>query len=538
MHMPKEKNKCNVISVIITILLFLFFAFVFYVNFTCNPYYYDSDVYCDIEYAKASWEAKSLFPNNWVFGNQLYVAATPNLAALIYGITKNAVIAMGIASCIMTIITVLAYNYMTKPVFTYNVRMTGFLVMVIPIIQYWRRDHCFFTMASYYSCYIITALIVYGLYIRIRSKAFKKKDIVILICAVAMSIAMGMQSIRQTTIMVMPLVACEILLIIIYSIKDKKFAISMSTAFTFAVLISNLAGLFAVKFIDINQSVALNSVALNFDLAVIKVKIYNELFFKIFTIISIQGLNQYLNYLIVLIVFSVVSAGLLLNAFKLKKRKDISAAICTITLIVLLAFGVICVFFIGILTEFDTAPRYYFMIYPLIAVSFGAIISCLNRAKTQCFIIALIFISSSIVGISYKTYKEIKIGVDESSTSNRMAEYMISNGYKYLYSEYYRDQEGKNSESVAVSSKGEIQAIYFTCDDKIFSPLIRISTVDGYKKADNSKSLYQLRKTDLDLGIETAEALGATLEPVAEFDDIVLCKASDNLLVLEEEKNK
>ena len=148
------------------------------------------------------------------------------------------------------------------------------------------------------------------------------------------------------------------------------------------------------------------------------------------------------------------------------------------------------------------------------------------------------FILSSIVGISYKTYKEIKIGVDESSISNRMAEYMISNGYEYLYSEYYRDQEGKNSESVAVSSKGEIQAIYFTCDNKIFSPLIRISTVDGYKKADNSKSLYQLRKTDLDLGIETAEALGATLEPVAEFDDIVLCKASDNLLVLEEEKNK
>ena len=107
----KEKSENEkLFSIILTLLLFAFLGLVFYVNLSCNPDYYDGDIYNDINYAKEAWKAKSLFPKDWIFGNQTYVVATPVLAVLFYGITGNGFTAMAIASCIMTVFVILTYD--------------------------------------------------------------------------------------------------------------------------------------------------------------------------------------------------------------------------------------------------------------------------------------------------------------------------------------------------------------------------------------------------------------------------------------------
>lgn len=127
----KEKKKSDItLSVILTILLLAFLGLVFYVNLSCNPEYYDGDIYNDINYAKEAWKAKSIFPKDWIFGNQTYVVATPVLAALFYGIIGNGFTAMAIASCIMTVLIVLTYDWMTRTLFSYNERMAGFLFLI------------------------------------------------------------------------------------------------------------------------------------------------------------------------------------------------------------------------------------------------------------------------------------------------------------------------------------------------------------------------------------------------------------------------
>ena len=126
----KRNKKEKMFSIVLTVLIAAFFGLVFYVNLSCNPEYYDGDIYNDINFAKEAWKAKSLFPANWVFGNQTYVVATPVLAALIYGIIGNAVTAMAIASCIMTVLTVLTYEWMTRTLFSYNERTAGFLFLI------------------------------------------------------------------------------------------------------------------------------------------------------------------------------------------------------------------------------------------------------------------------------------------------------------------------------------------------------------------------------------------------------------------------
>ena len=95
MVQPIERIKREkIFSVVLTVLLLGFVGMVFYINFSINPEYYDGDIYNDINYAKEAWKAKSLFPKDWIFGNQTYVVATPVLAALFYGITGNGFTAM------------------------------------------------------------------------------------------------------------------------------------------------------------------------------------------------------------------------------------------------------------------------------------------------------------------------------------------------------------------------------------------------------------------------------------------------------------
>ena len=225
----KEKKKSDItLSVVLTILLLAFLGLVFFVNLSCNPEYYDGDIYADISYAKEAWKAKSLFPKDWLFGNQLYIVATPVLAAVFYGITHNGTLAMGIASCVMSVLIVLTYDWMMKTVFNYNERTSGFLAMVGVILlkahiaSGARGAQILFTMASYYSCYMITAFIVYGCYIRIRYKKFNAKHIPMAVIGALLSFATGMQSLRQTVIMTLPLIVCEILMTIIVLIRDKK----------------------------------------------------------------------------------------------------------------------------------------------------------------------------------------------------------------------------------------------------------------------------------------------------------------------------
>ena len=261
MVQPIERIKREkIFSVVLTLLLFAFLGLVFYVNLSCNPEYYDGDIYNDINYAKEAWKAKSLFPKDWIFGNQTYVVATPVLAVLFYGITGNGFTAMAIASCIMTVFVILTYDWMTRTLFSYNERTAGFLFMIgflllkAHVATSQQGIQAFFTMASYYACYLINAFIVYGCYLRIRQGKFTGKHIVLAVIGVALSFGTGMQSLRQTAVMALPLVACEILMIIIYSIRDKKFAISSSTLFSAIVFVSNIAGLIAMKFIEINQN--------------------------------------------------------------------------------------------------------------------------------------------------------------------------------------------------------------------------------------------------------------------------------------------
>lgn len=538
MVQPIERIKREkIFSVVLTVLLLGFVGMVFYINFSINPEYYDGDIYNDINYAKEAWKAKSLFPKDWIFGNQTYVVATPVLAALFYGITGNGFTAMAIASSIMTVLTLLIYDWMTRTLFSYNERTAGFLFMIgflllkAHVATSQQGIQAFFTMASYYACYLINAFIVYGCYVRIRQGKFTGKHIIPAIIGVALSFGTGMQSLRQTAVMALPLVACEVLLIIIYSAKDKRFAISYSTLFSAIVFIANIAGLVAMRFIEINQNSIYGTTAF--------VSSFKDFFRKLFLNMESVALTFGLDALElrVRLVASIPFLLIILIGFILCVKEYIKNK-CNeqgrFVLVMLLTLGCVSVFAAGVLTDVVNRALYYFMIYPLLAVCVSYIIVKFEKKRDVLFAVVAVFAAGMIMFRTAGAVEEIKAGKDKNSTAHQIANYMLDNGYDTIYSVFGLSGVMDGAENVVVASGDKIHLVQFKNVDssKPMKPVEYLCVKDGYKQRDNSKSLYLLRDHELPKVKKIAGKYDVTMTEKARFGDgLYLYSMSENICI-------
>lgn len=538
MVQPIERIKREkIFSVVLTVLLLCFVGMVFYINFSINPEYYDGDIYNDINYAKEAWKAKSLFPKDWIFGNQTYVVATPVLAALFYGITGNGFTAMAIASSIMTVLTLLTYDWMTRTLFSYNERTAGFLFMIgflllkAHVATSQQGIQAFFTMASYYACYFINAFIVYGCYVRIRQGKFTGKHIIPAIIGVALSFGTGMQSLRQTAVMALPLVACEVLLIIIYSAKDKRFAISYSTLFSAIVFIANIAGIVAMRFIEINQNSIYGTTAF--------VSSFKDFFRKLFLNMESVALTFGLDALElrVRLVASIPFLLIILIGFILCVKEYIKNE-CNeqgrFVLVMLLTLGCVSVFAAGVLTDVVNRALYYFMIYPLLAVCVSYIIVKFEKKRDVLFSVVAVFTAGMIIFRTAGAVEEIKAGKDKNSTAHQIANYMLDNGYDTIYSVFGLSGVMDGAENVVVASGDKIHLVQFKNVDssKPMKPVEYLCVKDGYKQRDNSKSLYLLRDHELPKVKKIAEKYDVTMTEKARFGDgLYLYSMSENICI-------
>lgn len=534
----KEKKKSDItLSVVLTILLLAFLGLVFYVNLSRNPEYYDGDIYNDINYAKEAWKAKSIFPKDWIFGNQTYVVATPVLAALFYGIIGNGFTAMAIASCIMTVLIVLTYDWMTRTLFFYNERMAGFLFLIgvlllkAHVATSQQGIQAFFTMASYYACYLINAFIVYGCYIRLRKGEFSGRHIAMSVIGIALSFGTGMQSLRQTAVMALPLVACEILMIIIYSIRDKKFAISSSTLFSAIVFVSNIAGLIAMKFIEINQNSIYGTTAFVKSLKEFLEKGFFNVEYVVLTF-GLDSLELRVRLVVSTVFLLIILIGFILCVKDFFKNKCIDQG--RFVLVMLLTLGCASVFAAGVLTDVVNRALYYFMIYPLLAVCVSYIIVKYPGKRKAFFSIVAVFAAGMIAFRTVGAVGEIKNGKDENSTAHQIANYMLDNGYDTIYSVFGLSGIMDGAENIIVASGDKIHLVQYKRVDrsKPMKPVEYLCVKDGYKQWDNEKSLYLLREWELPKVRELAEKYGVEMTKQAQFGEgLYLYSMSENLCV-------
>lgn len=246
----------KLLNIMFILAIILYIGSVIFINYF-GSVWYNFDMYSDMYVAKEMSDSLSLFPSDWIFGNQLYVAATPVLAALLNLFIHNSFYSMATASTLMMLFMLTSFLWMCKPVFEKKCITVGLLCFSGAFLfgnsasQYTQGFQLFYTMASYYACYMIGILLHMGVYIRLMKD--KHVNIAIAIFSILLAFMLGMQSLRQTLVLYIPICLMDAFFCIFILIKKKKFVIKKQTIYNIITFGVNVLGYFFVKLFPVNQ---------------------------------------------------------------------------------------------------------------------------------------------------------------------------------------------------------------------------------------------------------------------------------------------
>lgn len=479
-----------------------YFAVFCIINFAGFERFCTGDMYEDTYVAKLFWEQKTLFPENWVFGNQYYVITTPVLAALFYGMGCTVNTAMAMATTVMTVLILISLFWMLQPFAGWKGAMLGCALMVsvvtAPYIVDAIEGQIFYLMASYYAGYLVTLFVVFGAYLRARRSSTYKGFVPLLIVSAALSFCTGMQSLRQTAIMALPLAVYEIIrwlprlrevwdtLHILHTRQNthvlkramlEKLAREKSTILALTACVFNLLGYGMVRLIDPKSVTIYGEVQ-----AQTAAARQESMQTAIRGLQSITGL-KYLNTEswngfiggFCLFLVCVVATALVLRFRERNRKEDLFAYLdlCVLSLIT--------VFAIGVTTDISLRSIYFFVWYPLVTIAGVVLFRLIQGIWKGIFTLVLTAFMVGNLFVSYGECVEDALS-DERPLMADVAQWIEDHGYTIIYGEWNTVTE------IAAWSDGALTAGAWS--DKLYRPLDYINPLDIYSKEDNEKAIH------------------------------------------------
>ena len=427
-----------------------YLAAIFCINLSVTPSCYTTDMYTDIMVAVEMWEEKTLFPSNWVFGNQLYVFATPVLSALIYGITGNAFRSMGAAAFLMGVLVLASFFWMLGGIFP-KIRerlfaIAAFLTVVILFADAFYRVNgwqLLFTMCAFYACYAIAAFLALGCYLR----SEEKPTPVMAGLACLLSFAMGIQSLRQTAVMVLPMLGMEAWRMVSRARHGEPLG-NRGTVLVFAISAANVLGLVSARFLRVNQYTIFGKMELVPLRQIPKAAVDSAK--NAWLLFSSETVYWHQAALVLVVLAALV---LVWRAGKPERRK----------LLALLALSVLTIWAIDTVTTMEVRDIYYFMLFPLVAYLLTNIYADHSRAAR---VLAFLVLGAAFLG---SFTREVKPALDrvrdrEWEASYEIQEDLLDKGFTTVYSSW------NGCEKIAIASFGKLQAGFWNTNEDPFVP--------------------------------------------------------------------
>ena len=476
------------------------------INFCGFEKFINMDMYGDTYVSRLMWEQKTLFPENWVFGNQFYVFATPTLAALLYGLCGSMNLAMVLATTIMMVLTIAAFVWMVRPLFG-TVEIAGGVAMLLgciigPMAVDTIQGQIFYVMCSYYASYAITMFLVFGDYIRcVTGGGLRLRSG---IAAMVLSFCTGMHSLRQTAVMIAPLLLVEGIRMLALWLREKRFPQAKEWRASLRVLActaANLAGVLVIRWIDplhytIFGEIRINSAeqlrtAIQRALSALSTLTGVRYLWEGHVLHGILGLA-----LIALLIWAVV----VLLRQEMAGEKRLLAG--------LLAASVVVTMMSSLVLAIQLRSIYMFAWYPLLAVGAILLLSALRgRWRALCALTCSLILMCNLA-VSYLPC--VQRATEEGTTTEQsIAQYLTDNGYTRLYGDWYWTAR------IAVWTDGAVTAGVWNA--KPLYPLGFINPIDIYTAEDNAAAAYLVTATSEDDLLSRAEELGAAVELAAEF---------------------
>ena len=511
-------------SLAIIIVLLAYFAVFAVVNFADFAYFCDADMYEDTLVARLMWEQKTLFPENYIFGNQYYVIATPVFAALFYGLTGSMNTAMALATTLMSLLILLSLVWMIKPyIKSRSTRLAVLLAFTaavyMPHIVRVDEGQLFFVMASYYACYLITFFFQAGDYVRAREDSSLRPAA--LAVSLVLAFCTGMQSLRQTCVSILPILAVEFVSALRRLIAHEKLwpkgqRMPLYRALGYAA--ANIGGVLLMKLLDVpNQSIYSDTSVLNG--TGLTGKLWRFLTASR-TVIGLECVKNNGGFFVLMFVFftALLAAAAVILIRRAKTAPVGIGAYWWISVVSLLAV-VAASFF----TTVKLRAIYLFIYYPLLALS-AAIVLERAAPKLRCaLLIALLVLSAGNIHFSYED--DLHYASSKNKThAEEICDYAVENGYELLYGNI-----AYIAPHAAAYSDGKLTAGCWE-DDVIFHAVPYLNTRDIYRRTDYSRALFVFHKTELDAAYTEAAGSGAMLTERTGIGDYTLCTSSQQLM--------
>lgn len=477
--------------------------------------YCNSDTFADMQVAQKMWEQKTLFPSGWTFGNQCYVVATPVLASLFYGLLDNINLSMVLATEVMTLLILLAFLWLLHAAVEDRLfRLVGCLTLMTSVVApygvYSVNSMLFFSQASFYSCYLITLFVVFGDYIRAFSS--EKARGIAWALSLLLCFGTGMQSLRQTGIMILPIVAYELFIGFRNMLQHRKPWSGSDSRRLLRVLTyggANLAGVLVTKLLHVSSAPIFGDANLSGTDQLI------EKFRAIVgAIAEITGLDYLLEggdcsrFIVLLIVFPIV-LFLVAAPFWLArvKQRETPLEQCWILCVI----GIFGVFLSTLVLNITLRGIYVFMWFPLVAFS-GLILLGKTRKVPQYLVTVLICLFS--LGSLFYCYGPYVLETANARMTDeqQMSQWAVEQGYSYVYGDYWG-----TAPQIAVCSEGKLDAGCWHRPENVFQVETANTPQDIYGEAENAKAIYVFTDEDEAQGLQCAIARGVTLTKVAEF---------------------
>ena len=510
----KRKFHLTITETILLGIAVLFFLSYLYINIFGFDMYATADVYADTLYAIEAWESKSIFPEGWVFGNQFYVVATPVFCALLYGITGNINLSMIIATLIMTVLLIASLIWMLLPFTNRTQQIASAALMLGGIttcgITLSLEGQLLFVLASYYSCYLITLFITIGDYLRALHHPQRNYYSPMTILCCLLLLATGMQSIRQTVILIAPLCALEVLRLGAHWWQHRKFSRDtlLITCRVALYSVSNFLGLIIIRLLNIDSiSIYGDSLFRTSGWAQAhqaNLRILGKItgFYYAFT-----EANGWMYFIPALIFCSMILYTFGKGTYHFLKSKKAQPLF---TVQVFFIIGLLILFVANLVLQIEFRTPYMFTWYGLLTVS---VASLFNNFKTAPVRLLTVILTVGFTLNWWVSCKPMIAEIRETDTNSEykmIAEYLSEKDIEYIYGDWFT-----SATRIALLSNGKLKACSY--HENVFQILPYINPQQYYGEDENRNAVYIFRKNEESAALLFADQKGVTMTKMAEF---------------------
>ena len=527
-QVPKWEWAVGAVMLAVVIAYFSVFCVI---NFHGFERFCTGDMYEDTYIAKLFWEQKTVFPENWVFGNQYYVITTPVLAALFYGLGCTVNTAMAAATTVMTLLILVSFYWMVRPFARWHECLLGCALMLAvvsgPYIVDAIEGQIFYLMCSYYAAYLVTLFVVFGADVRGIKGCSYRAFVPMAVLSAVLSFCTGMQSLRQTAIMVLPMGIYELMrwaprvpevigtLRTLYTYQNtrplkavmlRRLAREKGTMLALLIFFANLLGYGLVKLMDPRNVTIYGQVR-----GQTALEQQENLQTAVRGLQSVTGL-KYLNtdtwngfvggfclFLLCLVLVALV--------LRHRERSRSEGLFLYLDLCVL---SLASVFVISVVTDVALRSIYFFVWYPLAAIA-GVLVFRLMRRWGKPVLAGVLTVLMVVnLNVSYGECVEDALS-KELPVEARTAQWIVDHGYTVIYGEW------NSVTKVAAWTDGAATAGAWAWNDKLFRPLEYINPLDIYTEDDNAHAIHLLVPESLEVSLLHAEMHDVEMRPKAHF---------------------